>query len=201
MHSLYESMIMSLFDICLLSLALAMDCFAVSMVSGVIMRRFIFCVTIRMAVFFGAFQAFMPFLGWLGTNHFSDYLQSVDHWIAFGLLAFLGGKMIRDAFVEEEECHHFNPRKLRTQIVLSVATSIDALAVGISFACLGYKNAGQLGVPLLVIGIVSFVMAITGNALGVKFGKAIAKKLKPELVGGVILMLIGIKILVSHLAE
>ena len=182
-------MIMSLFDICLLSLALAMDCFAVSMVSGVIMRRFIFCVTIRMAVFFGAFQAFMPFLGWLGTNYFSDYLQSVDHWIAFGLLAFLGGKMIRDAFVEEEECHHFNPRKLRTQIVLSVATSIDALAVG------------QLGVPLLVIGLVSFVMAITGNALGVKFGKAIAKKLKPELVGGVILMLIGIKILVSHLAE
>ena len=194
-------MIMSLFDICLLSLALAMDCFAVSMVSGVIMRRFIFCVTISMAVFFGAFQAFMPFLGWLGTNYFSDYLQSVDHWIAFGLLAFLGGKMIRDAFVEEEECHHFNPRKLRTQIVLSVATSIDALAVGISFACLGYKSAGQLGVPLLVIGLFSFVMAITGNALGVKFGKAIAKKLKPELVGGVILMLIGIKILVSHLAE
>lgn len=162
---------------------------------------FHFCVTIRMAVFFGAFQAFMPFLGWLGTNYFSDYLQSVDHWIAFGLLAFLGGKMIRDAFVEEEECHHFNPRKLRTQIVLSVATSIDALAVGISFACLGYKSAGQLGVPLLVIGLFSFVMAITGNALGVKFGKAIAKKLKPELVGGVILMLIGIKILVSHLAE
>ena len=140
-------------------------------------------------------------LSWDGTNYFSDYLQSVDHWIAFGLLAFLGGKMIRDAFVEEEECHHFNPRKLRTLIVLSVATSIDALAVGISFACLGYKSAGQLGVPLLVIGLFSFVMAITGNALGVKFGKAIAKKLKPELVGGVILMLIGIKILVSHLAE
>lgn len=201
LHPLYESIVMNLFDICLLAVALAMDCFAVSIVSGVILRSFFWSVALRIALLFGAFQAFMPFLGWLGTNYFSDYIQSVDHWIAFGLLAFLGGKMIKDAFTEEEECHHFNPRCLRTQIVLSVATSIDALAVGISFACLGYREVGQLGVPLLVIGSVSFLLSVVGNALGVKFGKTIARRLKPELLGGVILLLIGIKILISHLAE
>lgn len=189
---------MSLIDITFLALALAMDCFTVSIVSGVIIRKYILSVILRMAVLFGLFQAMMPFIGWLGTSYFSHYLESVDHWIAFGLLAFLGGKMIKDSFGSEEEAH-FNPSKLTSQLLFAVATSIDALAVGISFACLGYKSVDQLAVPLAIIGVCSFVMSILGNVLGVVCGKSIVKRLKPEFIGGVILLLIGFRILYEHI--
>lgn len=189
---------MSLIDITFLALALAMDCFTVSIVSGVIIRKYILSIILRMAVLFGLFQAMMPFIGWLGTSYFSHYLESVDHWIAFGLLAFLGGKMIKDSFGSEEEAH-FNPSKLTSQLLFAVATSIDALAVGISFACLGYKSVDQLAVPLAIIGVCSFVMSILGNVLGVVCGKSIVKRLKPEFIGGVILLLIGFRILYEHI--
>jgi putative Mn2+ efflux pump MntP len=110
--------------------------------------------------------------------------------------------MIREAFSPEEEDsghQHFNPNQLRTQLLLAIATSIDALAVGISFACTGYQQLSQLVLPLVIIGVVSFLFSILGNKLGTRFGKAIARRLKPELLGGVILILIGVKILVSHL--
>lgn len=190
---------MSLIDITFLALALAMDCFTVSIVSGVIIRKYILSVILRMAVLFGLFQAMMPFIGWLGTSYFSHYLESVDHWIAFGLLAFLGGKMIKDSFGSEEEAH-FDPSKLTSQLIFAVATSIDALAVGISFACLGYKNIEQLTLPLIVIGVCSFVMSILGNILGVMCGKSIVKRLKPEFIGGVILLLVGFRILYEHIS-
>lgn len=190
---------MSLIDITFLALALAMDCFTVSIVSGVIIRKYILSVILRMAVLFGLFQAMMPFIGWLGTSYFSHYLESVDHWIAFGLLAFLGGKMIKDSFGSEKEAH-FDPSKLTSQLLFAVATSIDALAVGISFACLGYKNIEQLTLPLIVIGACSFVMSILGNILGVMCGKSIVKRLKPEFIGGVILLLIGFRILYEHIS-
>lgn len=190
---------MSLIDITFLALALAMDCFTVSIVSGVIIRKYILSVILRMAVLFGLFQAMMPFIGWLGTSYFSHYLESVDHWIAFGLLAFLGGKMIKDSFGSEEEAH-FDPSKLTSQLLFAVATSIDALAVGISFACLGYKNIEQLTLPLIVIGVCSFAMSILGNILGVMCGKSIVKRLKPEFIGGVILLLIGFRILYEHIS-
>lgn len=189
---------MSLLDITFLALALAMDCFTVSIVSGVIIRKYILSVILRMAFLFGLFQAMMPFIGWLGTSYFSHYLESVDHWIAFGLLAFLGGKMIKDSFGSEDEAH-FNPSKLTSQLLFAVATSIDALAVGISFACLGYKSVDQLAVPLTIIGICSFIMSILGNVLGVVCGKSIVKRLKPELIGGIILILIGFRILYEHI--
>lgn len=189
---------MSLLDITFLALALAMDCFTVSIVSGVIIRKYILSVILRMAFLFGLFQAMMPFIGWLGTSYFSHYLESVDHWIAFGLLAFLGGKMIKDSFGSEDEAH-FNPSKLTSQLLFAVATSIDALAVGISFACLGYKSVDQLAVPLAIIGVCSFVMSILGNVLGVVCGKSIVKRLKPELIGGIILLLIGFRILYEHI--
>ncbi|CCY84744.1 putative manganese efflux pump MntP [Prevotella sp. CAG:1185] len=189
---------MSLLDITFLALALAMDCFTVSIVSGVIIRKYVLSVILRMAFLFGLFQAMMPFIGWLGTSYFSHYLESVDHWIAFGLLAFLGGKMIKDSFGSEEEAH-FNPSKLTSQLLFAVATSIDALAVGISFACLGYKSVDQLAVPLAIIGVCSFVMSILGNVLGVVCGKSIVKRLKPELIGGIILLLIGFRILYEHI--
>lgn len=189
---------MSLLDITFLALALAMDCFTVSIVSGVIIRKYVLSVILRMAFLFGLFQAMMPFIGWLGTSYFSHYLESVDHWIAFGLLAFLGGKMIKDSFGSEEEAH-FNPSKLTGQLLFAVATSIDALAVGISFACLGYKSVDQLAVPLAIIGVCSFVMSILGNVLGIVCGKSIVKRLKPELIGGIILLLIGFRILYEHI--
>ena len=189
---------MNQLDIWFLALALAMDCFAVSIASGIIVKKHLGKMMIRMAFLFGFFQAAMPLIGWLGVSTFTSYLENIDHWIAFGLLAFLGGRMIRESFLPEEE-KKIKPRKLKTQVVLAIATSIDALAVGISFACTGFSNIKMLTCPLLIIGFVSFVMSIIGVLLGVKFGKPITKKLKPELLGGVILIFIGIKVLLSHL--
>ena len=202
---------MNLLDIILLAVALAMDCFTVSIVSGVIdhgdwhndsseakIRGPVPVIYLRMAFLFGFFQAIMPLLGWLGISHFQAYMEAYDHWIAFGLLGFIGGKMIWESFGDEED-QHFNPRKLRTQLLLAVATSIDALAIGISFACTGFTELSQLTMPLLIIGIVSFLFSIVGYHLGRRFGKTITRRLKPELFGGIILVLIGLKILLSHL--
>lgn len=189
---------MSTFDIVFLAFALAMDCFAISIVSGVIIRKRIWRIILQMSILFGLFQALMPFIGWLGTNYFSEYLEAIDHWIAFGLLLFLGGRMIKESFEPEEEVH-FSPGKLSAQFILAVATSIDALAVGISFACLGYRSMNQLALPLVAIGFVSFLMGIVGNLLGIRFGRAIEKKLRPELLGGVVLIFIGCKILLTHM--
>ena len=190
---------MNSLDIWMLAVALAMDCFTVSIVSGVIVRRWLWGMILRMAFLFGLFQAMMPFIGWLATNHFSEQLETIDHWIAFGLLAFIGGKMIKESFANDEEEKHFNPKRLNTQLLLAVATSIDALAVGISFACTGYKEFAQIAYPLFVIGVVSFLFSILGYLFGVRFGKSVARKLKPELLGGIILLVIGIKILFTHL--
>ena len=191
---------MNLLDIILLAIALAMDCFTVSMMSGVILRRNFTMPILRMAFLFGLFQAAMPLIGWLGTAHFSQYLEAVDHWIAFGLLAFIGGKMVWESFHGEDEEHQiFNPLKLRTQLLLAVATSIDALAVGISMACLSYTRIEQLTVPLFIIGMGSVLFSLLGYWLGVRFGKAIARRLKPELVGGIVLIFIGVKVLLTHL--
>lgn len=197
---------MNLFDIILLAIALAMDCFAVSIISGVITssqsssvaQSFGTYKEFRMAFSFGFFQAMMPLIGWLCISHFRSMIEAFDHWIAFSLLLLIGGNMIREAFRPEEE-QHFNPANLQTQLLLAIATSIDALAIGISFACTGYERLSQLGLPLIIIGVVSFMFSILGTRLGSRFGSAISRRLKPELFGGVILILIGVKILVSHL--
>ena len=175
-----------------------MDCFTVSVVSGVITRRNRWGSVLRMAFLFGLFQALMPLIGWLAIHYFQASVEAFDHWIAFGLLAVIGIKMIKDAFSSEEEAH-MDPTLLRTQLLLALATSIDALAVGISLSCTGYEALGQLSVPLLVIGLVSFVFSIAGHLLGVRFGEVVARRWKPELVGGIILIGIGIKILLEHL--
>ena len=185
-------------EILLIALALAMDCFAVSVVCGVIIRKMENHTLLSLAFFFGFFQASMPLAGWFLTSRFSRYLEAVDHWIAFAMLAFIGGKMIWDSFRPEEESS-INPRNLKSQLLLAIATSIDALAVGISFACTGYTSLQQLWHPLLVIGIISFLMSILGFVLGVKFGSKVNEKVHPELLGGIILIGIGIKILLEHL--
>ena len=188
----------STFDLLLLSIALAMDCFTVSMMSGVVLRRSINAAILRMALLFGVFQAAMPLAGWIGTAHFSQYLEAVDHWIAFGLLVFIGGKMIKESFDDNGE-PSFNPLHFRTQLLLAVATSIDALAVGISMACLGYSHITMLAEPLLMIGVASLVLSVVGYWLGVRFGRIVARRLRPELLGGLVLVFIGIKVLLSHL--
>jgi putative Mn2+ efflux pump MntP len=177
-----------------------MDCFTVSLMSGVMLRRALTAAILRMALLFGVFQAAMPLAGWLGTAHFSQYLEAVDHWIAFGLLAFIGGKMIWESLADDDSEPSFNPLHLRTQLLLAVATSIDALAVGISMACLGYNHITTLTLPLVMIGATSVVMSIAGYWLGVRFGRIVARRIKPELIGGLVLVFIGIKVLLSHIA-
>ncbi len=194
---------MSLIDIILLAVALAMDCLTVSIVSGVIEVKSEEVKSekwwiIRMALLFGLFQAMMPLIGWLGISHFQAYMEAYDHWIAFTMLGFIGGRMVWESFGSDEE-QHFNPRKLRTQLLLAIATSIDALAVGISFACTGYTAVGQLTLPLIIIGVVSFLFSLIGYQLGARFGRSITQRLKPELFGGIILIGIGVKILAEHL--
>ena len=218
---------MSFWDILLLSVALAMDCFAVSIASGVILTpsspkgegsltpnpspvgrgtRKAFLTrggleeALRLSVLFGLFQAGMPLVGWICTNWLAERIEAYDHWIAFGLLVFLGGRMIRDAFSDEEEAHHFDPTNWWTGIVLAVATSIDALAVGISLAVTGYHTIRQLAMPLIAIGVGSFLFAMIGHWLGMRFGSSIRRRLQPELLGGIILIGIGVKVLVTHLA-
>lgn len=189
---------MSLFDILLLSVALAMDCFTISIVSGMILGRKEWGTILRLSILFGLFQAMMPFFGWLATSHFSQYIEAYDHWIAFAMLAFLGGKMIIESF--KPEAHQvFNPRRLRTQLLLAVATSIDALAVGISLAMTGYTTILSLAEPLFWIGVGSFVFGVVGHLLGLRFGNMVRRRLRPELIGGLILLFIGIKILLVHL--
>lgn len=131
-------------EIWLLAIGLAMDCLAVSIASGIILRRIQWRPMLIMAFFFGLFQAIMPLLGWLGASTFSHLIESVDHWIAFAILAFLGGRMIKESFKEEDCCQRFNPASLKVVITMAVATSIDALAVGVSFAFLGIKSCSSI---------------------------------------------------------
>ena len=181
-----------------IAFALAMDCFAVSVVCGVILRGTSRTgAVLRLAFLFGLFQGMMPLAGYLLTCRFSGALQQIDHWIAFAMLAFIGGKMVVESFRPEEQMAH-SPLRLRTQLALAVATSIDALAIGISYACTGYAMQA-LYVPLSLIAAVSFGMSIAGYLLGRRFGEAVNRRMRPELLGGIILIAIGVKILLEHL--
>ena len=187
-------------QIFLLAVALAMDCFAVSMAAGMIAGRRDGWLMVRLAFLFGFYQAAMPLLGWLLMHLVGgEAIRQVDHWIAFSMLAFIGGKMIFDAFSEEKDRSALDVSSWKARHLLAVATSIDALAIGITFACTGYVRLGQLTVPLLVIGVVSFVLSVAGFLIGVGSGKAVQKKIRPELLGVVILIGIGIRILLEHL--
>ena len=182
----------------LLAVAVAMDCFTMAIASGIIIKKFQWRTALSIAFFFGLFQMAMPLLGWFAINSFAHYVEAFDHWIAFVLLSFLGVRMIRDAYLPEEQ-RKMNPCKLKNQLVLAVATSIDALAIGISFACMGYRHVTTLTQPLLLIGGVTFVLTLWGMKLGTRFGAPIERKLKPALLGGIILIAIGIKVLITHL--
>jgi putative Mn2+ efflux pump MntP len=181
-----------------MALALAMDCFAVSIASGIIFKRVVWRPMLTMAFLFGFFQALNPLLGWWGADTCRKAIECIDHWVAFAILGFLGVRMIIESFKEEEK-KRFNPRSYKVIFTLAIATSIDALAVGISFSCMGYQAFASLTYPLAVIFLVSFVLSLVGLGLGLKFGKGFAKKLRAEMWGGIILLFIGARVLFEHL--
>lgn len=187
---------MSILEIWLLAVSLAIDCFTVSITSGIILHRIRWGIFLKMAFLFGLFQAAMPFLGWLGASRFNHLIETYDHWIAFALLAFLGIRMIREHFKDEEE-RSFDPTRMKVILTLAVATSIDALAVGISFAFTGFRTLSSLLYPLTAIGIASSVISLAGSLIGVFFGKRF--NLRVEIFGGLVLIGIGVKILFEHL--
>ena len=189
---------MTAIELWLLAVGLAMDCFTVAIASGIYLKKLVWRIILTTAFCFGLFQGVMPFIGWLGTKHFSHLIESCDHWIAFLLLAFLGGKMLYESFKKDEE-KHYNLNSLRIILALSVATSIDALAVGVSFAFIGMRSCMDILPAVGIIGFVSFILSIIGLIFGVKCGCGIARKIKAELLGGIILVIIGIKILIEHL--
>lgn len=176
-----------------------MDCFAVSVATGITLKQTRWRIMLTMSIAFGLFQAGMPLIGWMGTILFSHLFEQIDHWIAFGILAFLGGRMVVESFKEEEERHMPDPSKLLVILTLAVATSIDALAVGVSFACLGLSSWRQILYPVTAIGWVSFALSIGGLLIGIAFGRSFARKLKAERWGGLILIFIGCKVLAEHL--
>ena len=186
---------MGFFELFLIGIGLSMDAFAVAICKGLGMERINKRDTLLLALFFGGFQALMPLMGYLLGSRFASYIERWDHWIAFVLLAFIGGNMIRESREqEEEETKHCGSIRYRELFTLAVATSIDALAVGITFALLPDVN-----VPLAVclIGITTFVCSAAGLKVGNLFG--LKYKAKAELAGGIILILIGLKILLEHL--
>ena len=177
------------------ALGLAMDAFAVAIGAGLQLCDVSKRQTFRMAWHFGLFQALMPIIGWLAGLTLVEYIEPVDHWIAFGLLAFIGGKLIYEALRHSEEpVDRCDPTKGWRLVTLSIATSIDALAVGLSMAVLGLS----IWWPALVIGVVAGAMTVIGLELGCRFGSLLGRRM--EVVGGLILIGIGVKILVEHLA-
>lgn len=186
---------MGFLEIFLIGIGLSADAFSVAVCKGLNMRKLDLKHAYIIALFFGGFQALMPLIGYLLGTSFSSYIESFDHWIAFALLAFIGGKMaieaIRDKGDDEEE--KTDVLKIGELTVMAIATSIDALAVGITFAFLKVN----ILLSVLLIGVTTFALSLAGVLIGNKFGAKY--KSKAELAGGIILVLIGVKILLEHL--
>lgn len=183
---------MNIIEILIIGIGLAMDAFAVSVCKGLSMKKMNWKSAIIIALYFGIFQAAMPVLGYFLGSTFSSVVESVDHWIAFVLLSIIGGNMIKESF--DDEIEKRNDRvDVKTMLLLAVATSIDALTVGITFAFLKVN----IILAVAIIGIITFVLSVLGVKIGNKFGDKFQNK--AELFGGIILILIGLKILLEHL--
>jgi len=184
---------MSLFEIILLSLALSMDAFAVSLCKGLNMNSKNLNTAIIIAAFFGFFQGFMPLIGWILGQQFEEYIVTYDHWIAFLLLGFIGGKMLYEGIKAEPNLTCEYKVNYKELFLLSIATSIDALAVGITLAFLNVSIIFSAS----IIAVTTFIISFIGVIIGKRFG--ILTKNYAEIAGGLILISIGIKILVEHL--
>jgi putative Mn2+ efflux pump MntP len=185
-----------LIELFLIGVGLSMDAFAVSVCKGLAMEKVNKKQAVVIGLYFGGFQALMPLLGWLLGIRFQKYINSVDHWIAFILLALIGGKMVYEAICDKEEVEVGQkdlPLDHREMVLLAIATSIDALAVGITFAFLDTPIIEAI----VTIGCTTFVLSIVGVVVGNFFGTRYQKK--AQIAGGVILILIGLKILLEHL--
>lgn len=183
---------MSLLEIFLIGLGLSMDCFAVSVSCGMC-GRMAWKDALKVSSFFGIFQGIMPVIGWLIGSSFLGLIQSFDHWLAFGILGFIGLRMISQFFVHEEKRKRIDIRKISVLLTLSVATSIDALATGISF---GFIRVNILEAAGIITGV-TFIVSLVGSRLGAKSTFIPARW--AELLGGLVLIIIGTKILLNHL--
>lgn len=184
---------MGIGELIVLSLGLGMDAFAVSICKGLSMKKMNWKKTLIIGLYFGGFQAIMPVLGYSLSKGFENFVTSIDHWIAFILLSIIGGKMVKDAFSPENSENCNEDVGFKTMIVLAIATSIDALAVGITFAFLNVN----LILAIALIGSITFFLSVIGTKVGNVFGDRYENK--AELFGGVILIFLGIKILLEHL--
>ncbi len=181
---------MSILELFILAVGLSMDAFAVSICKGLSLGKIKVRHMCIAGIWFGGFQALMPVIGYFLGGFFKDYITRIDHWIAFVLLAFIGGSMIKEAFGPEEEMDGSMDGK--TMLLLAIATSIDALAVGVTFAFLNVNIA----YAVIFIGIITFLFSAVGVKIGSVFGARY--KSKAEIFGGIVLVLIGLKILLEH---
>jgi putative Mn2+ efflux pump MntP len=188
---------MSFVEVLLIGIGLSMDAFSVSICKGLTTKQFSWKIALTCGLWFGFFQALMPVIGYFLGAQFQEYIEAYDHWIAFGLLFLIGANMIREALMvkkEEKEDSHLSPQTSHLDmLVLAIATSIDALAVGVSFACIQVK----LWSSVLIIGLTTFAFSVLGVKIGNVFGSKFEKS--AEIIGGIILILIGLKILLEHL--
>lgn len=182
---------MDLLTLFLLSIGLCFDTFAVSVSSGLLRKEIIFWQAVRIAFFLALFQAAMPVLGWLGGITIKEWIESYDHWIALGILSVLGIKMLIESFKKSEE-KNINPLDIKVIISMALATSIDAFAVGISFAIIEVNML----LAFIIIGSVTFITSMLGILFGKKTGSHFGQKM--EIIGGIILIAIGIKIVLEH---
>jgi putative Mn2+ efflux pump MntP len=178
-----------------LAFALAMDAFAVALGTGTILSRLTGRHLFRLGFHFGLFQALMPIIGWLAGQTVMQWVEAWDHWIAFGLLALIGGRMIHEACSGEEKPDERDPTRGLSLVMLSIATSIDALAVGFSLSILGVS----IWFPALVIGLVAGTLTVIGMLVGDRIGSRWGSSV--EIIGGLVLISIGIKILIEHLSS
>ena len=184
---------MQLGTILVIAVGLAMDALAVSIVTGSVYKEFQLRHALRMALFFGGFQALMPVIGFLAGLGLMNYIAAYDHWVAFALLFFVGGKMIYESLRMSAAERSRDPSSLPVLLLLSFATSIDALAVGITLSLL----KAPIAWAVTIIGTVTFVLSFSGVYIGKRFGRFFESKV--EIVGGLVLIAIGIKIVVEHL--
>ena len=184
---------MELVSIIIIAIGLAMDAFAVSIVSGAAYKQLKLRHTLRIALFFGGFQALMPLLGSLAGLSIKEYIAGFDHWIAFGLLSAVGAKMIYESFKIGTAGQNFDPSNISTLLILSVATSIDALAVGITLSLI----TSSIITAVIIIGSVTFILSYFGVSVGRKIGHFFESKI--EALGGLFLIALGLKILIRHL--
>lgn len=184
---------MGLTEIIFIAVGLAMDAFAVSLGVGTTRHARGYRASIRMSFHFGLFQALMPIIGWIAGTTIAPFIAVFDHWVAFALLTFVGLRMMWSGLNPEAEIHNSDPTRGKTLVILSVATSIDALAVGLSLAVMGVT----IWYPVVVIGVITAFLSLLGCRLGSRLGSRFGKIM--ELIGGAVLIVIGVRVVISHL--